>query len=633
MTAEYSGKDIRVLKDLEPVRLRPGMYIGSVGKDGLHHLIWEILDNSLDEFLAGFADTIKITIDLKENRVTIRDNGRGIPIDKIPEEKKSALRVILSTLHAGGKFNNNNYHFAGGLHGVGSSVVNALSKSFEARVYKDGQIYQDTYAFGKPLTTLSQGEIKPIGKCPKSEKGTEISFIPDDSIFPEVGFEIDRVKGRLKELSYLNKGLTLILNLTNLENHEDEEYIYKSDEGLKGLIESDINLEISEGTSEITDLLEIPVLSQENDPNEDLSIQIYLQYLDEEDEKIKSYVNNIATLEAGTHEQEFKASLTRLLNQYAKDLNINKSKKNYSGDLIRSGLRAVINVKMAHPSFVGQTKSKLDTPKEKGNFNVLISKQLEFFFDRNRDSLIEILNHIREVESLKKKNTNLKKTKIKKLLAEANGKLAVATSKRPQEKELFLVEGDSAGGSAKMARDRKTQAILPLRGKVLNVEKTGLDRALKNQEIATIIQVLGAGYKEHFNINDLKYHKIIIMTDADVDGDHIRSLLITLFINFFPEIIEKGHLYAALPPLYKAGDKYLYNDKELEEYLKKNKVSHVSRFKGLGEMNPEQLKATTMDIKTRKLKQITVEDLAEAKKITEDLMGKDSALRRDLLFS
>lgn len=633
MTTEYSGKDIKVLKDLEPVRLRPGMYIGSVGKDGLHHLIWEILDNSLDEFLAGFADTIKITIDLKENRVTIRDNGRGIPIDKIPEEKKSALRVILSTLHAGGKFNNNNYHFAGGLHGVGSSVVNALSKSFEARVYKDGQIYQDTYAFGKPLTTLSQGEIKPIGKCPKSERGTEISFIPDDTIFPEVTFEIDRVKGRLKELSYLNKGLTLILNLTNLENHEDEEYIYKSDEGLKGLIESDINLEISEGTSEITDLLEIPVLSDPNDPKQDLFIQIYLQYLDEEDEKIKSYVNNIATLEAGTHEQEFKASLTRLLNQYAKDLNINKSKKNYSGDLIRSGLRAVINVKMAHPSFVGQTKSKLDTPKEKGNFNVLISKQLEFFFDRNRDSLIEILNHIREVESLKKKNTNLKKTKIKKLLAEANGKLAVATSKRPQEKELFLVEGDSAGGSAKMARDRKTQAILPLRGKVLNVEKTGLDRALKNQEIATIIQVLGAGYKEHFNINDLKYHKIIIMTDADVDGDHIRSLLITLFINFFPEIIEKGYLYAALPPLYKAGDKYLYNDKELEEYLKKNKVSHVSRFKGLGEMNPEQLKATTMDIKTRKLKQITVEDLAEAKKITEDLMGKDSALRRDLLFS
>ena len=633
MTTEYSGKDIKVLKDLEPVRLRPGMYIGSVGKDGLHHLIWEILDNSLDEFLAGFADTIKITIDLKENRVTIRDNGRGIPIDKIPEEKKSALRVILSTLHAGGKFNNNNYHFAGGLHGVGSSVVNALSKSFEARVYKDGQIYQDTYAFGKPLTTLSQGEIKPIGKCPKSERGTEISFIPDDTIFPEVTFEIDRVKGRLKELSYLNKGLTLILNLTNLENHEDEEYIYKSDEGLKGLIESDINLEISEGTSEITDLLEIPVLSDPNDPKQDLFIQIYLQYLDEEDEKIKSYVNNIATLEAGTHEQEFKASLTRLLNQYAKDLNINKSKKNYSGDLIRSGLRAVINVKMAHPSFVGQTKSKLDTPKEKGNFNVLISKQLEFFFDRNRDSLIEILNHIREVESLKKKNTNLKKTKIKKLLAEANGKLAVATSKRPQEKELFLVEGDSAGGSAKMARDRKTQAILPLRGKVLNVEKTGLDRALKNQEIATIIQVLGAGYKEHFNINDLKYHKIIIMTDADVDGDHIRSLLITLFINFFPKIIEKGYLYAALPPLYKAGDKYLYNDKELEEYLKKNKVSHVSRFKGLGEMNPEQLKATTMDIKTRKLKQITVEDLAEAKKITEDLMGKDSALRRDLLFS
>ena len=629
----YSGKDIKVLKDLEPVRLRPGMYIGSVGKDGLHHLIWEILDNSLDEFLAGFADTIKITMDLKENRVTIRDNGRGIPIDKIPEEKKSALRVILSTLHAGGKFNNNNYHFAGGLHGVGSSVVNALSKSFEARVYKDGQIYQDTYAFGKPLTTLSQGEIKPIGKCPKKEQGTEISFIPDDSIFPEVGFEIDRVKGRLKELSYLNKGLTLILNLTNLENHEDEEYIYKSDEGLKGLIESDISKEIEEGTSEITDLLEIPVLSNPDDPNENLFIQIYLQYLDEEDEKIKSYVNNIATLEAGTHEQEFKASLTRLLNQYAKDLNINKSKKNYSGDLIRSGLRAVINVKMAHPSFVGQTKSKLETPNERGNFNVLISRQLEFFFDRNRDSLIEILNHIREVESLKKKNTNLKKTKIKKLLAEANGKLAVATSKRPQEKELFLVEGDSAGGSAKMARDRKTQAILPLRGKVLNVEKTGLDRALKNQEIATIIQVLGAGYKEHFNINDLKYHKIIIMTDADVDGDHIRSLLITLFINFFPEIIEKGHLYAALPPLYKAGDKYLYNDKELEEYLKKNKASHVSRFKGLGEMNPEQLKATTMDIKTRKLKQITVEDLAEAKKITEDLMGKDSALRRDLLFS
>lgn len=620
--ADYNQDSIKVLKGLEPVRVRPGMYIGGTGEEGLHHLIWEIIDNSIDEYLAGFCSEITVKIDTKENRVSVKDDGRGIPVGKLKDEKISALRVILTTLHAGGKFDTKTYKVSGGLHGVGSSVVNGLSEHFKATVRKNKDIYVDEYVKGIPQVKLIAGDIPVAGFCDAKDTGTEIEFIPDKEIFGEQKFKLNLIRERLMELAYLNEKLKIIFKVD-----DETPEIFHEDSGIVGLLEKQIEISKEET---LTNPIKI---SQEDNG---LQVDISLMYVDEEDEKITSYVNNIKTTEGGTHETAFKSSFTRVINNYAKELKV--SKDAFTGAETRMGLRSIVNVKVSEPVFSGQTKKKLDMPKILSDMSSLISDKLLYYFDRNRDELVDILQIIKENHDKKSIDNIRAKKKKKKLLAEANGKLAAATSRKYSERELFLVEGDSAGGSAKQARDRKTQAVLPLRGKVLNVEKVDLKRAIKNQEISTIIQVLGAGFGEEFEEASLKYNKVIIMTDADVDGDHIRTLLITLMINLMPELVLGSHLYAAVPPLYKVSglkeDTYLYSDEELENFLKSsNKNQHVSRFKGLGEMNPEQLKITTMDPKTRKLKKIVLEDLDIDKEYVERLMGKDKDLRREYLFS
>ena len=621
MANNYDGNSISVLEGLDPVRKRPGMYIGSVGTKGLNHLIYEIVDNSVDEHLAGYCSEITVTLE-KDGSATVEDNGRGIPVDINEQVGRPAVEVVFTTLHAGGKFGDGNYKISGGLHGVGSSVVNALSLWLEVNVKRDGKIYNQRYEQGKVCY-----DLKEAGKCRKNDTGTKVSFFPDAEIFEKIYFKADAIKSRLHETAYLNPNLTIIF--INKRVGEEEEVTFHEENGIKAFI-SDMNKE----KEKVTDII---YFKKEQDG---IEVEIAFQYINDFTENISGFCNNIYTQEGGTHITGFKSVLTSTINQYARELGILKEKdNNFTGADVRNGLVAVVAVKHPDPRFEGQTKTKLDNPDAEK-----VTKQLTLFFDKNLETLKNVIScaeksaKIRKAEERTKTNL-LSKSKFS---IDSNGKLSNCESRKPEECEIFIVEGDSAGGSAKSARNRKTQAIMPIRGKILNVEKASMDKVLANAEIKTMINAFGCGFSEgygnDFDIEKLRYNKIILMTDADVDGAHIDTLLLTFFYRFMPELITHGHIYIATPPLYKVVPKkgegeYLYDDKALEKYRKHHTGFTLQRYKGLGEMDPKQLWETTLNPETRILKQVEIEDAKMASDVTSMLMGSEVAPRRNFIYT
>ncbi|HOA41030.1 MAG TPA: DNA topoisomerase (ATP-hydrolyzing) subunit B [Halanaerobiales bacterium] len=616
----YNASQIQVLKGLDAVRKRPGMYIGSTGIRGLHHLVWEVIDNSIDEFLAGYGNIIEVTIN-DDNSITVEDQGRGIPVDIHEETGLPAAELVLTTLHAGGKFNNNSYRVSGGLHGVGVAVVNALSAELELNTYVNGQEYYQKYQKGVAVTGL-------INKGSSKKRGTKITFKPDPEIFEIIDFKFETLARRLQESAFLNKDLTFILTDKREGNLRQEKYQY--DGGIKAFIEH-LN-------KNRTVLHEEIIYFKENIEN--IDIEIGIQYNDGYNERILSYANNISTTDGGYHVTGFKTALTRAINNFARENKIIKKEETLSGDDVREGITAIISVKLPDPQFDGQTKSRLGNIELRSIVENSVYDHLHLYFDLNP----EVANIIVEkaLQAVRARNASKKARELTRRKNALNsnslpGKLADCTSRKAEESELFIVEGDSAGGSAKQGRNRYFQAILPLKGKILNVERARLDKILSNTEIATIITALGTGIGEDFDISKLRYHKIIIMTDADVDGAHIATLILTLFYRYMPELIEKGHIYLAQPPLYKVSwnkkEQYIYNDEELSiirEEIKGNFV--IQRYKGLGEMNPEQLWSTTMNPETRKLLKIEINNDIEADEIFTYLMGSNASLRRDFII-
>ena len=626
MANNYDGNSISVLEGLDPVRKRPGMYIGSVGTKGLNHLIYEIVDNSVDEHLAGYCSEITVTLE-KDGSATVEDNGRGIPVDINEQVGRPAVEVVFTTLHAGGKFGDGNYKISGGLHGVGSSVVNALSLWLEVNVKRDGKIYNQRYEQGKVCY-----DLKEAGKCRKNDTGTKVSFFPDAEIFEKIYFKADAIKSRLHETAYLNPNLTIIF--INKRVGEEEEVTFHEENGIKAFI-SDMNKE----KEKVTDII---YFKKEQDG---IEVEIAFQYINDFTENISGFCNNIYTQEGGTHITGFKSILTSTINQYARELGILKEKdNNFTGADVRNGLVAVVAVKHPDPRFEGQTKTKLDNPDAEKVTKSIAGEQLTLFFDKNLETLKNVNScaeksaKIRKAEERTKTNL-LSKSKFS---IDSNGKLSNCESRKPEECEIFIVEGDSAGGSAKSARNRKTQAIMPIRGKILNVEKASMDKVLANAEIKTMINAFGCGFSEgygnDFDIEKLRYNKIILMTDADVDGAHIDTLLLTFFYRFMPELITHGHIYIATPPLYKVVPKkgegeYLYDDKALEKYRKHHTGFTLQRYKGLGEMDPKQLWETTLNPETRILKQVEIEDAKMASDVTSMLMGSEVAPRRNFIYT
>lgn len=626
MANNYDGNSISVLEGLDPVRKRPGMYIGSVGTKGLNHLIYEIVDNSVDEHLAGYCSEITVTLE-KDGSATVEDNGRGIPVDINEQVGRPAVEVVFTTLHAGGKFGDGNYKISGGLHGVGSSVVNALSLWLEVNVKRDGKIYNQRYEQGKVCY-----DLKEAGKCRKNDTGTKVSFFPDAEIFEKIYFKADAIKSRLHETAYLNPNLTIIF--INKRVGEEEEVTFHEENGIRAFI-SDMNKE----KEKVTDII---YFKKEQDG---IEVEIAFQYINDFTENISGFCNNIYTQEGGTHITGFKSILTSTINQYARELGILKEKdNNFTGADVRNGLVAVVAVKHPDPRFEGQTKTKLDNPDAEKVTKSIAGEQLTLFFDKNLETLKNVIScaeksaKIRKAEERTKTNL-LSKSKFS---IDSNGKLSNCESRKPEECEIFIVEGDSAGGSAKSARNRKTQAIMPIRGKILNVEKASMDKVLANAEIKTMINAFGCGFSEgygnDFDIEKLRYNKIILMTDADVDGAHIDTLLLTFFYRFMPELITHGHIYIATPPLYKVVPKkgegeYLYDDKALEKYRKHHTGFTLQRYKGLGEMDPKQLWETTLNPETRILKQVEIEDAKMASDVTSMLMGSEVAPRRNFIYT
>lgn len=624
----YDASSITVLEGLEAVRVRPGMYIGSVSTKGLNHLIYEIMDNAVDEHLAGFCSTIRVTLEA-DGSATVSDNGRGIPVG-MHEKGISAERLVFTTLHAGGKFDNDAYKTSGGLHGVGSSVVNALSAYLHVTVKTGGQIYEDHYERGIPTLELKDGLLPSVGKT--RESGTTINFLPDDTIFDKTRFKEDEVKSRLHETAYLNPELTIIYE--DKRGPEPEHIEYHEPEGIIGFIK-----DMNKSRETIHDVIYF------KGEAEGITVECAFQYVNEFHENVLGFCNNIYNAEGGTHLTGFKTMFTNVINTYARGLNILKEKDvNFTGADVRNGMTAVISIKHPDPRFEGQTKTKLDNQDAAKVVSKVTGDEIVRYFDRNLDTLKSIIGCAEKAAKIRKTEEKAKTNLLtkQKFSFDSNGKLANCESKDASKCEIFIVEGDSAGGSAKTARNRMYQAILPIRGKILNVEKASIDKVLANAEIKTMINAFGCGFSEgygnDFDISKLRYDKIIIMADADVDGAHISTLLLTLFYRFMPELIYEGHVYIAMPPLYKAmpskgTEEYLYDDKALEKYRKKHKGPFtLQRYKGLGEMDAEQLWETTLDPDTRLLKLVEIEDARMASEVTEMLMGTEVPPRKEFIY-
>ena len=612
----YDAESIKVLQGLEGVRKRPAMYIGSTGKDGLHHLVYEVVDNSVDEALAGFCDKINVII-TKKNSVVVIDNGRGIPVEKHKQTGKSALETVMTMLHAGGKFDKKSYLISGGLHGVGVSVVNALSKKLIVKIKRDGKIYQQEYERGK-----AKNGVSVVGKSEAT--GTEVEFFPDEEIFSTLKFDFETLTARFREIAFLNPGLKIILED---EEKEKKEEFYSKD-GLE---------EFTKWINRTRETLHKPIyFKKEDDGNQ---IEIVIQYNDSYLDNILGFVNTINTVEGGTHVVGFKTAITRVINDYAKKNNFIKENITITGNDVREGLTAIVAVKLKEPQFEGQTKTKLGNSEIKGVVDSITTLFLAEFFQENPTIAKKIVDKVSQAAKAReaaKKARDLVRRKSAFGFGDLPGKLAACSSRKKEDSEVYIVEGDSAGGSAKQARNKEFQAILPLRGKILNVEKANPHKIFSNNEIASLISAIGTGVTDQFNLEDLRYHKVIIMTDADVDGAHIKTLLLTFFFRYMKELIENGNIFAAVPPLYriKKGQQiyYVYDDKELEKL--KNKIGanvDVQRFKGLGEMNPSQLWETTMNPKTRMLKKITIADAASADNIFSTLMGDKVEPRREFI--
>lgn len=624
----YDAGSISVLEGLEAVRKRPGMYIGSVSTKGLNHLIYEIVDNSVDEHLAGFCTEIRVVLE-KDGTATVTDNGRGIPVD-MHQKGISAARLVFTTLHAGGKFDDSAYKTSGGLHGVGSSVVNALSTYMDVKISRDGAVYHDRYERGVPVIELENGLLPKIGKTKKT--GTTINFLPDDTIFEKTKFRAEEVKSRLHETAYLNPELTIIFE--DKRGDQTEHIEYHEPEGIIGFIR-DLNKK--------KEALHEPVYFKGE--ADGIEVEAAFQYVNEFHENVLGFCNNIYNAEGGTHLTGFKTTFTTVMNQYAREIGILKEKDtNFTGADIRNGMTAIISIKHPDPRFEGQTKTKLDNPDAAKAVGKVAGDEIVLYFDRNLDVLKTVLSSAEKAAKIRKTEEKAKTNLLtkQKYSFDSNGKLANCESRDPKKCEIFIVEGDSAGGSAKTARNRNFQAILPIRGKILNVEKASIDKVLANAEIKTMINVFGCGFSEgygnDFDITKLRYDKIIIMADADVDGAHISTLLLTLFYRFMPELIYEGHVYIAMPPLYKAMPKsgeeeYLYDDKALEKYRRTHKGPFtLQRYKGLGEMDAEQLWETTLDPKRRLLKLVEIEDARMASGVTEMLMGTEVPPRRAFIY-
>ena len=624
----YDADSITVLEGLEAVRKRPGMYIGSVSTKGLNHLIYEIVDNAVDEHLAGFCTEIHVTLE-KDGSATISDNGRGVPVG-MHAKGVSAERIVYTTLHAGGKFDDSAYKTSGGLHGVGSSVVNALSAYMDVQVSRDGYIHHDRYERGIPVVELEDGLLPTIGKTRKT--GTKVNFLPDDTIFEKTKFKAEEVKSRMHETTYLNPNLTIIFE--DLRGAEPEHIVYHEPDGILGFIR-----ELNANKESVHE----PVYFKGE--ADGIEVEVAFQYVNEFHEDILGFCNNIYNSEGGTHLTGFKTTFTTVINQYARELGILKDKDpNFTGADVRNGMTAIVSIKHPDPRFEGQTKTKLDNPDASKATGKVVGEEIVRFFDRNLETLKNVIGCAEKAAKIRKTEEKAKTNLLtkQKYSFDSNGKLANCESRDASKCEIFIVEGDSAGGSAKTARDRMYQAILPIRGKILNVEKASIDKVLANAEIKTMINAFGCGFSEgygnDFDITKLRYDKIIIMADADVDGAHISTLLLTLFYRFMPELIQEGHVYIAMPPLYKAMPKkgeeeYLYDDKALEKYRKTHDGPFtLQRYKGLGEMDADQLWETTLNPKTRLLKLVEIEDGRMASSVTEMLMGTEVPPRRAFIY-